>query len=192
MLIKVQYSILYMVSNFWILSSTLGLGLKGKFSFSYFRENFAICFRFLRKKLTKIFVFMKVLRENFRFRESFARKFSFLRKFLFLRKFPRKFLVSRKFREDFPFEMLISIQEPPECVSRSETQVENCATIKIFREIFRESRNFSCKTFPGTKILRKNLHKNETKTKMKKGVFVSTLLRVTLRILVSTAQSHTI
>jgi hypothetical protein len=32
------------------------LGLKRKFSFSYFRENFAkICFRFSRKKLMKIF-----------------------------------------------------------------------------------------------------------------------------------------
>jgi hypothetical protein len=33
---------------------TLSIGLKRKFSFSYFRENFAkIYFRFLRKKLTK-------------------------------------------------------------------------------------------------------------------------------------------
>jgi hypothetical protein len=47
------------------------LGLKRKFSFSYFRENFAkIYFRFSQKKLTKSYENNENFRENEHFRET--------------------------------------------------------------------------------------------------------------------------
>jgi hypothetical protein len=51
------------------------LGLKRKFSFSYFRESFAkICFRFLRKKLTKSYENNESFFENFRENWRWKRK----------------------------------------------------------------------------------------------------------------------
>jgi hypothetical protein len=48
------------------------LGLKRKFSLSYFRKNFAkICFRFSRKTFAKTFAKTKMFCENFRENEIF-------------------------------------------------------------------------------------------------------------------------
>jgi hypothetical protein len=87
---------------------TFQVRLKRTFSFSYVRENFAKSFFSLfAKKLTKSCKnFSEKFRENFRLRESFC--------------------------DNFPFGMRILIQEPTECVSRSETWAKK----------FRENENF--------------------------------------------------
>jgi hypothetical protein len=64
--------------------ATFSLGLKRKFSFSYFAKYF---FRFSRKKLTKIFVFAKVFAKgsniNIYFEVPYF-KYSFIQKIIFL------------------------------------------------------------------------------------------------------------
>jgi hypothetical protein len=92
-----------------------------------FRKNF---FSLFAKKLTKSC-------ENFRFRKSFLENFRFRERF------------RESFRENLPFG--IRIQEPLECVSRSEHWwmlpkifAKTIPGTKIFREneIFREKENF--------------------------------------------------
>jgi hypothetical protein len=85
------------------------LGLKRKFSFSYFREKF-------------FSLFAKKAYENF------------------------------QFRENFPFGMRIRIQEPPKCVSRSETLVENFYKNGNFTRKPSREQKFFAKTFVKTKI----------------------------------------
>jgi hypothetical protein len=99
---------------------TFRLGLKRKFAFYYFRGNFFFAFR--KKAYEKL---LKI-----------SRKFSHI-------------CVCKSFCDIFPFGMRIRIQDPPECVSRSETLVEN------IREPSREQIFFTktlAKTFAKTKI----------------------------------------
>jgi hypothetical protein len=84
------------------------MGLKRKFSFSYFRGNFL---SFSRKKHTKS-------SENFRFRGSFRKSFFFRESFRENFRFRKRFRENFWFRENFLFGMRIRIQEPLECVSR--------------------------------------------------------------------------
>jgi hypothetical protein len=111
----------------------LEVGLKRTFSFSYFAYFFAFC---------------EKAYENLRFRESFCKKFCFRENFQ-LREIVRK---------SFPFKMWIWIQEPPKCVSRSETLVENFRKNKLF-----------AKTIPRTKFFRENFRKNEKFAKFRKN-----------------------
>jgi hypothetical protein len=120
--------------------------LKRKFSFSYFRENFVQnFFRFSRKK-----PYEKLQK----FSRKFLRKFSFR----FRERFREKSRFRESFRENFPFGKRIRIQEPPECVSRSETLVEN------FCENFRENENFP-NNFRENENFRKNIHKSKFREK---------------------------
>jgi hypothetical protein len=146
-----------------------------------FREKF---FRFSRKKLTKSCENCREnFRENFRFRERFRENFRFC----------------KSFRENFPFGMRIRIQEPLECVSRSENWsmlpkifAKTIPGTKFFREnenfreneIFRENENFrESKNFRETKFREKcaNFRLFSLLAKMKKGVFVSTLVLMIIR-----------
>jgi hypothetical protein len=86
------------------------------------------------RKFSRKVSFRESFRENFRFHESIRKHF--------------------RFRENFLFGMRIRIQEPPKCLSRSETLVENHPGNKIFRENFRKTKNFA-KTFTKTKIFAK-------------------------------------
>jgi hypothetical protein len=105
-------------------------------------------FVFSRKKIS---LFAKKAYENFRFRESFRENF-------------REIFQFRKiFRENFLFGMWIRIQEPPECVSRTESLVEN----------FRKNRNFSRKPTREQQFFAKTFAKTKTFEKRKFSVKLS-------------------
>jgi hypothetical protein len=146
--------ILYMISRIFFsvrsyntIKYVRKVGLKRKHSFSYFRENFAKnCFRFSRKKLTKSFC------EKYRFRVRYRENFRFW----------------ESFHENFPFGMRIRIQEPFECVSRSERwwmlpklsrkpsrEQKFFGETKIFANTFAKTKIFA-KSFAVTKIVAKS------------------------------------
>jgi predicted membrane protein len=75
--------------------------------------------------------------------------------FVFTKVFVKIFGFAKVFAKIFHTGMRIRIQEPPECVSTSETLVENSVKIKIFPKSFEKAETF-CENHLGNKnFLRK-------------------------------------